>query len=161
MSEHMPDRLAALASRLQPTALDAVGLLATAAVLTVVAGPLGAAAGVALALVGLLAPPSAVFGLGQAALLALLPSPTPLQLVLVEGALFLVLVGPAATATMIRGLTLSALLFAALGTTTWFAAQTFGLRATGIALLLGVGLVAYVLHRYERVAVGLAGGDTA
>ncbi|WP_255196482.1 hypothetical protein [Halorarius litoreus] len=161
MTEHMPDRLATLTARVTPTALGAVGLLATVAALAVVAGPLGAVVGVGLALVGLFAPPVAVFGLGQAALLALLPSPTPLQLALVEGALFLVLVGPATKSATGRLVALGALLFAGLGTSVWYGAQTFGIQAAGIALLLGVGVVAYVLHRYERVVVGLAGGDAA
>lgn len=157
----MSGRFATLTARLEPTALGVVGLLATVAAFAATTGPLGAVIAIGLAIVGLVIPPVAVFALGQAGLLALLPSPTPLQLAIVEGALFLILVSPATKGATGRLLAVSVPLFAGLATTGWYAAQTFGIRTTGIALLLGVCVLSYVLHRYERVAVGLAGGDTA
>lgn len=161
MSVTTTDRLATFAGRRQPTALGAVGLLATIVALTITAGPVGGLVGVGLALAGLFLTPLAVFGLGQAAVLALLPAPTPLQLALVETALLLVLVGPAMAHATVRLVAGTVGLFALLGTTVWLATQTFGLQPIAITFVSLVALSSYLLHRYERVTVGLAGGDTA
>lgn len=154
----LTDRATALAGRLEPTALGAVGLLATIAAFALTAGPLGAAVGVGLALVGLLAPPVAVFALGQAAILALFATPTLPQLALLEGALVVVLVGPATRGPTLRLLASCALLLAALPAATWYGVQRVGLQQTAVGLVLGVAAVAYLVHRYERVVTGLAGG---
>lgn len=161
MSVTLTDRVQALAGESQPTALGAVGLGATAVALGVTAGPLGLVAGLVIAGLGVVVSPIAVFGLGQAVVLVLLPSPTPLQLALLEGALFIALVAPATRTRPTRLVTLSALLFAVSGTLVWYGSQVVGLQVTGLALLLAVGLLMYGIHRYERVVLGLAGGDAA
>lgn len=155
------DRLRSRVARHRPGALGTVGLIATLAAFTVTAGPLGAIAGLALALCSVLAPPLAVFGLGQAAVLALLPTPTPLQLALVNGPLVLVLVAPAGRSRTARLVAVSGLLFAGFAVAVLWASPTIGLQTTALGLLLGVGFGMYSLHRYERVVVGLAGGDAA
>lgn len=161
MSVNLSDRFDALPTRPQPAVREAAGLLVTAVTLAITAGPVGAAVGVALAVVGLFVQPLTLFGLGQAALLAVLPAPTPLQVVLVEGALFVTLVAPAVGDVPGRFVAASAALFAVLGSATWYGVQTSGLQQMALVLLLGVALLSYVLHRYERVVTGLAGGATA
>lgn len=159
MSVNLSDRLQAVSTRVEPTALGTVGLLATAAAFAVVANPLGRLVGPAIAVLGVFVPPVAVFGLGQAAILALLPDPGPIQLAVVEGALFLVLVGPATRTATRPLLALSAGLFGLLAAVVWYGVRTVGITTTGVALLLGVGLLAYGIHRYERVVTDLAGGE--
>lgn len=154
------DRARGVAGRLSPTPLGAVGLLAAAAALAAT-GPAGLAAGAAVLVVGLVVPAAAAFALGQAALLAAVPAPTPLELAAVEGALFVVLLGPAAGEEPAPVLAGAVLLFAGLGAATWFAVGRVGLLPAAAGLVVGVGLAAYLVHRYERVVLGLAGGEAA
>jgi hypothetical protein len=146
----------------QPTLLGGFGLLATTIALGLTGGPLGFLAGVGLALAALFVSPVVAFTLGQALLLTVLPTPTLAQLTLVQGALFLVLLGPAGTelATSVRVGTLAVVLFGVTSAAVWVGVDTFGLLETAAGLILGLGFLSYAIHRYERVSLGLAGGDS-
>jgi len=139
-----------------------MGLLATALALGLTGGPLGFVGGIGLALAALFVSPVVAFALGQAALLVVLPTPTFAQLALVEGALFLVLLGPAGSdpATLLRVGSPALLLFAITGTAVWFGTDAFGLLETAATLTLGLAFLSYAIHRYERVSLGLAGDAT-
>jgi hypothetical protein len=145
----------------QPTLLGGFGLLATTIALGLTGGPLGFVAGVGLALAALFVSPVVTFALGQAVLLVVLPTPTLAQLALVQGALFLVLLGPAGTELTpflrVGGLALA--LFAITGAAVWVGVDTLGLLETAAGLTLGLGVLSYAIHRYERVSLGLAGGE--
>lgn len=145
--------------RLRSSPLGTVGLLAAAAALAVTGGIDGIIAGAALFGVGLVAPPIITFGFGQAAFLAVVPSPTPVQLTAVNVPLFIAFVGTVA-AERLRLLGGALALFAPLGTMTWLATTHYGPLTAAPGLLLAVGLGSYLLHRYERVTLGLA-GETA
>lgn len=165
------------------TSLGALGLGGTVVALAITGGPAGIAAGIGLLLVGIVAPPVAVFGVGQAALLVVLPAPTVPQLVLLQGTLFLLLLD---ATTRWRGVWFpvqflyavvrlrssergpyvpdafpALVAFGVVGGLTWLAATRLGLLEAAAGLVVGVGLVGYLVHRYERVALGLAGDEEA
>lgn len=177
------DRLASGDTGTHRTSLGALGLGGTVVALAVTGGPAGIPAGVGLLLVGLAAPPVVVFGLGQAMLLVVLPAPTAAQLALVQGTLFLLLLD---ATTRWRGVWFpvqilyaavrlrsgdrarfapdafpGAVAFGVLGGLTWVGATRVGLLETAAGLVVGVGVIGYAVHRYERVALGLAGGEAA
>lgn len=177
------DRLLAANPATHRTILGALGLGGTLVALAMAVGPVGIAAGIGLVLVGLVAPPLAVFGVGQAMLLVVLPAPTATQLALVQGTLFLLLLD---AATRWRGVVVTVqllyaivrlrpsergryvpdvfpalLAFGVMGGLTWLGATRVGLLDAAAGLVVGVGVVGYVVHRYERVALGLAGDEGA
>ncbi|WP_435196332.1 hypothetical protein [Natronomonas sp. EA1] len=145
---------------LRPTPLGAAGLLATALAFVALGGGRGVLAGGALVLLGSFLPAPAAYALGQGLALAALPSPGILPLAVVQSLLLVVLVGPA-TADHATGrlVGLTALLTGVLATGVWTATQTRDLLPVGAALVGGVAFVAYAFHRYERVRLGLAGGE--
>lgn len=155
------DRVRAGTSRRQPTAFGVVGLLLVVAAFSITGGPAGVAAGIALFVAGLVVPAIWVFALGQAALLAVSSSPMRLQILAVEGALFLVVLAATARAASSDVVSVSLLLFGLLGTAVWLGVPQVGLHATAAGLGIGLALAGYLVHRYERVVLGLAGGETA
>lgn len=177
------DRLAPADGGTHRTSLGALGLGGTVVALAVTGGPVGIPAGIGLLLVGLAAPPVAVFGLGQATLLVVLPAPTAAQLALLQGTLFLLLLDAttrwrgvwfpvqllyaavrlrsAARTRFVPDAFPAVVAFGALGGLTWVAATRVGLLEAAAGLVVGVGGLGYVVHRYERVALGLAGGEAA
>lgn len=155
------DRLRTAWYRIQPTGLGIVGLVETTVAFALFGGPIGLAIGGALFVVGLFVPASVAFALGQASVLVVLPSPTLVQIVALEGALFLVLLGPATRDAPVRLGGLAGGLFVLLGSASWIGAARIGVLETGALLVVGVGLASYLVHRYERVVLGLAGGDVA
>jgi hypothetical protein len=145
----------------QPTLLGGFGLLATLFALTLTVGPLGLLGGVIFTLAALFVSPVVGFALGQAILLALLPTPTLAQLALVQAALFLVLLDPVGTdpTTAFESGSLAVVLLVISGVAVWLAADIFGLLETAAGLTLVLAFVSYAIHRYEQVSLGLAGGD--
>lgn len=175
------DRLFAANPGTYRTSLGALGLGGTLVALEMTSGPIGIAAGLGLALFGLVAPPLAAFGVGQAMLPVVLTAPTATELALVQGTLFLLLLD---ATTRWRGVAFpvqllyaivrlrssergsfvpdavpTLLAFGVVGSLTWIAATRVGLLDAAAGLVVGVGLIGYVVHRYERVALGLAGDE--
>lgn len=162
----LTDRVRNVTAPGQPRAPGAVGLLVAAAALALGGGPVGLAVGSVLVLVGLAASATATFALGQAALLAVRPGLLPL--VVAEAGLFLVLLASmartgATTSDRSAGpiVVLAAVLFAVLGTTAWIGAARLGIVPATVGLVVAAALASYLLHRYERVVLGLAGGEEA
>lgn len=157
VSDHLRRGLAGL----RPTELGVVGLLATATAFAIVGGPIGLGIGAGLLVVGLVAPAPVTFALGQAGLLVAVPAPSLVRVAVVESVLFLVLLGPATRDEPVRLVGLAVPLFGLLGLGTWLGVARVGPLVTAVTLVVGVGLLGYVVHRYERVVLGLAGGDAA
>lgn len=141
---------------------NALGALASAAVLGVAAGIPGVVAGVVLWLSSFWLRPIFVFAAGQFALLALFPEGVPLgRLVLAEAGLLGTLAG-SVVRTPDPSRTVAVTLAAFLGLGALLRAGRLWGDAVWIsgALLIGsVAIVSYGLHRYELVLMGLAGGE--
>lgn len=139
------------------------GLLAAAcpAVLFTTAGPLGGAVGIVAVAAWLLSPPSG-FAVGQAGLLLVASTDLPLsRLVGMEAALGLLLIAglvrrrePIAVPAFLLTATVLA---AGIGIGIYMDAATWQLA---VGLLSFLGIAAYVLHRYELVAMSLVGEVT-
>lgn len=145
----------------RPAPLEAVVLVAVTAAFGLIAGLPGLVVGVIVAAGAVLAGPLVAFGLAQAGLLAVTTAPTLGQVALVQAAAFgLLLVGgptsPQTDRTVAMG---GAVLFASGGLLLWTAIQTVGRQPAAIGLVVVVGFASYLCHRYERVVVGLAGGE--
>ena len=139
-------------------ALAVLGTLVATAAVGVVVGPLGVLVAVGVGIARYLAAATTAFAAGQIVLVALYPTEGPLALLaLAEVGLSCVLLasvlgrdepGRAIVATLIAGV--------ALGGTAWVALRsTEGVWAGTSAVVAGTATVAYGLHRYERVRLGL------
>ena len=139
-------------------ALAVLGTLVATAAVGVVVGPLGVLVAVGVGFARYLAAATTAFAAGQIVLVALYPTEGPLALlVLAEIGLSCVLLAPvvdhdepgrATVATLVAGV--------ALGGTAWAALRsTEGVWAGASVLVVGTAVVAYGLHRYERVRLGL------
>ena len=139
-------------------ALAVLGTLVATAAVGVVVGPLGVLVAVGVGIARYLAAATTAFAAGQIVLVALYPTEGPLALlVLAEIGLSCVLLAPvvdhdepgrATVATLVAGV--------ALGGTAWVALRsTEGVWAGASMLVVGTAIVAYGLHRYERVRLGL------
>lgn len=141
---------------------NALGALASTAVLGVAAGIPGVVAGVLLWLTSFWLRPIFVFAAGQFALLALFPEGVPLgRLVLVEAGLLGTLAGAVVrTSDPSRTVVATLLAFLGLGAlvrvgrlwsdTVWI---------PGALLIASVMTLSYGLHRYELLLMGLVGGE--
>lgn len=177
------DRLRVTPAGNRLTIPGVIGIAATVYLFADIGGAIGLTAGGGLIIVTALFPPVVAFGLGQALVLVVIPRPTLLQLLLVQLALFLVLVDAAtrwrAVAVPVQleymvararsaapgsyiPVAISALgTFVVLGAATLVVAARLGIRDAAGGLVVGVAAVGYVLHRYERVRLGLAGEGEA
>lgn len=144
-------------SRQRLTPLDVIAIVATLVVFTAVSGPMGGLAGLAIVGVRYVTDELVAVAVGQIVLLGVLPTPTLLPLLLTEAALLLFLVsGFWETRHRTATITLCTLWLVALGlvlvglqawlNTIWQIASVF---------VVVVLLIAYTIHRYERVMLGL------
>lgn len=177
------DRLRAPVAGSRLTVPGVIGLAATIYLFARMGGAIGLAAGGGLLMATAVMPPVVVFALGQSLFLVVLPKPTLAQLLFVQLALFLFLLDAATRwravpvpiqleYMVVRArsaapgryvpVALAALgAFAVLGAATLVVAARLGLFEAAAGLVAGVGAVGYVLHRYERVRLGLAGDGEA
>ena len=144
--------------RFRSLTVPGVGLaLATPAALFAVAGPRGAAVGLFGAAIWLLAPVYA-FLVAQAGLLAVAPESLAItDLLALQGAVALLLLAELVTERVhaVTVLGFLALLAVLGGGATAAVAAAVEPWVVAVALLAGVGLLAYGLHRVELVALGL------
>lgn len=141
--------------------LTIASLAALVAAFGAVAGPPGLLAGIATAAVGYLLGPPYALAFGHVALVAVVPNGIePLSVVPVEAAFVAVLLAPVRrTASPVRIALVAVASAIALAGTAWFVvdSQSVGL-ATATVLAL-VAFIAYGLHRYELVRLGLVPTD--
>jgi hypothetical protein len=140
-----------------------VGLLVVFAAFWLLGGVLGAVAWVGIAVTWLLFPPVVSVAIGHFAVLAILPSDTELTTILLTEAALLTplltdILGGRETDSVV-----DAVLFVVIvgvgGTSILVAARQGYLIATGIVLLLVVGSVSYLLHRYLLLNLGQLSED--
>lgn len=135
----------------------APGLVVTIATLIVGVGPLGAVASAVLAIGWYHLSAVAVFCIGQIALLIFSPDAPFYQFAAAESGLWIVLIGPLLSGDE-RWQSVAAFVLAAgaLGSIAWLVRiVTDTLWPTALVLGICVALVAYGLHRYERLQLGL------
>lgn len=139
--------------------LGGVGALVTAGALVLIAGPLGIAAGIGLFVSWAASPGIYAFALGQILFAVLVPEPTGIQLGVVEGGLLVLLIGSTddrivSTTVLTTGafVLLFTIIFA---TREWWD----GLWPAALTLVATVGLLGYVMHRFELVRLGLVEGS--
>ncbi len=140
-----------------PTTLRLLGAVAVLGVFAALGGLRGLIAGAAVAVGGLAFAGPYAFALGHVGLLWAFPAPTAVEVVLVEAALVPALLAPLAPSVDgVRG---------AVAVVAWYVVPTAGV-AVGVAatdalpavaglLALFVAVVAYAVHRRERLRVGL------
>lgn len=146
----------------RPAVAEALVLLAVTVAFGVVAGFGGLAVALLVVAGAVMTSPLVAFGLVQAGLLAVTTAPRLEQIMLVQAAAFgLLLVGSSTTPRTNRRVALgAAVVFVFGGLLVWTAVQTVGQQPTAVGLVVGVALASYLVHRYERVVVGLADGET-
>lgn len=141
--------------------LTIASLAALVAAFGVVAGPLGLLAGIATAAVGYLLGPPYALAFGHVALVAVVPNGIePLSVVPLEAAFVAVLLAPVRrTASPVRIALVAVASAIALAGTAWVVvdSQSVGLAAATVLAL--VAFIAYGLHRYELVRLGLVPTD--
>lgn len=141
-----------------PTLPGLAGILMVIGVLVGTTGSRGLAAGTVLVLAWFLLPAIYVVALGHILLLLAYPTGIPLPVLAgIETGFLLVLLAPARTADHAR-VTIAAGLLAFLGLTALAAAillTTNTLWLPAIAVVGATGLLAYGIHRYQLVRLGL------
>lgn len=106
--------------------------------------------------------PLSAFTIGQVTLVAILGSrPAIIPVVLGEGALFaLLLEASGRTADRRRDVVAPVVFAGVLWAFGWSALRVWGRLWAASGVLLGIGgLIAYVLHRYEQVQLGVVSGE--
>lgn len=138
--------------------LGGLGVVLATVTLGLAAGPVGAAVGLVTAGGWAVVPATYAFAAGQVLVAAALPAaPSTPAMIAVEAGLFAVLAGPLVTVerpvrtlgtfvVVAIGLAAVPVAFTTAGKPLWQAAVTLAVLAAALA---------YVSHRYERVALGL------
>ena len=147
----------------RPAPAEAAVLLAVAGGFGLIAGLRGLAVALLVAGGAVVGSPLVAFGLVQAGLLAVTSAPTLGEITLVQAPAFgLLLNGGSTTSQPNRRVTLgAAAVFMCAGLLMWIAVQMEGQQLTAAGFVVVVALVSYLLHRYERVVVGLADGESS
>ena len=145
----MPDR----------TPFSGFGVLLTAVMIALAAGPLGIVAGISLFVVWAMRPGVYAFALAYLFFAVLAPDPTLVQLVILGGGTLLILIGSLRDVT-IQIVAMAVVTTALLWGVVFIAQQwTQALWLIAITLSATVGLLVYGLHRYELVRLGLVEAD--
>lgn len=140
------------------------GLVWTTLALSLVAGPLGAGLGVAVGVLWLLTPGWLTYAAAHVGALAVVPVGTPFaDLALVEAGLLLVLFDSfGRTGSPMRSFAVALAAFTLLAGASVATYLSTDLIWAGAVVALGLGAVlSYTVHRYELVALGLIGGESA
>ncbi|QCC60466.1 hypothetical protein NP511_00505 [Natrinema thermotolerans] len=148
------DAVPAATGRDRPTV---AALLALALAFGAVSGPIGLLAGLGTAAVGYRLGPPYALAVGHVALVAVLPDGIePVPFAIVEAAFLAVLLAPVLRVDRPRAIAGVAVVGAgALAGIAWLVADAHSTPAAAATLVAVLGVVAYGLHRYELVRLGL------